>query len=151
MAYWKVATFTRWTTIASVNHMAVALAYPCGDWGQESGWTDIVGQTDAQINSRPIAYATMALGKLDDATLAALQANTHYLLLARWEADAETPSFDNRENVVTTAQRNAFVAYFSAEFGIDVSRIPVVANSVGRTRRAVLRDIVFDLRERLAV
>lgn len=138
MATWYVALFSKWTTVGGRNEMQCALDFP-------AEWTDFTGQPDDQIKNRSIAYCFMALGRVSDAVLASIQANPHYQILARWE-DADVPSFDNRQSTVTLAQKNAFVTYFNTEYGIDVSKIPVIANSVGRTRQAVLRDIVQDMR-----
>lgn len=138
MASWNVGVFTKWTG-SGRNDMAVAA------FG--GVWTDLGQQSDANIaQKRALAYCTLAHGLINDAQLAAIQADSHYLILVRWEETMGTPSFDNRLGIVTTTQKNAFVTYFQNEFGIDVSKIPVIANSVGKTRKAVLRDIVADLK-----
>jgi hypothetical protein len=137
VATWNIALFTKWSGV-SRNDMTVAQSYP-------AEWTDLGQQTDGFIKNRSAAFCTMALGRVDDATLAAIQADTHYQILARYE-DASSPSFDNRQSIITTGQRDAFVTYFSTEFGIAVGKIPVIQAAPGRTRQAVLIDIVQDLR-----
>ncbi len=138
MASWQIAVFSKWTGVGR-NDFQVALTYP-------ADWSDLCGQDDAVIKLRSGNYCVLALGRVDDATLAAINADAHYLILARYELDVITPSFDNRQSNVTLAQKNAFVTFFSTEYGIDVSKIPVIANAVGRTRMQVLRDIVVDMR-----
>lgn len=142
MARWNIGLFSKWVGVGE-NRMAVADTYA-------GAWTDVGQQDDtAIVTKKAVAYCTLVLGEVDDATLAAIQADSHYLILVRWEITAPgvNPSFDNRLNTVTSNQRDAFVAYFLAEFGISVAKIPVIQNSVGRTRIAVLRDIVQNIRE----
>lgn len=147
MSLWHVAIFDHWLTDENGrNYYQAMVLFPAGDWGEESGWTDLAGQDDGAIQLRSGAFCGLLRGKIDDATLTALQADARYLILVRWEADVDVPSFDNRQSVVTTNQKNTFVAYFQAEFGIDVGAIPVIANSVGRTRRQVLIDVREDMR-----
>jgi hypothetical protein len=147
MAVYKIVLFTKWSTVNGRNVMAVAETYPSpSSLGQEAGWTDLGQQDGPIITARSALYCTMALGKIDDAMLTAINADTHYMPLARWEVDVATPSFDNRQNIITTVQRDAFIAYFLSEFGINTAKIPVINNSPGRTRQAVLIDIVQDLR-----
>ena len=142
MARWMIATFTKWSTVNTINEMQVALDYP----STGHGWVDVTGQKDLDIKNRSGNYCALVLGELSDAQLTAFQADAHYIILVRWESNTDTPSFDNRDSVVTTTQKNAFVTYFANEFGINVAKVPVIANAVGQTRRAVLRDIVIDLR-----
>jgi hypothetical protein len=146
MANWKIVLFTKWSTVNGRNVLTVAETYPGTDLGQESGWTDLGQQDGPIITARDALYCTMALGKINDAQLTAIQADAHYQILARWEADVAVPSFDNRQSIITAAQRDAFVTYFQSEFGINVAKIPVIQNSPGRTRQAVIIDVVQDLR-----
>ena len=145
MATWMIATFTKWTTVKDVSEMQVAIDYP----SKGHGWADVTGQTDLDIKNRSGNYCALVIGELDDAQLTAFQADTRYIILARWEhvEPGKTPSFDNRDATVTTAQKNAFVTYFADEFGINVAKVPVIANAVGQPRKGVLRDIVSDLRK----
>lgn len=137
MATWNVVLFTKWVGTGR-NDMAVALSYP-------AEWTDLGQQDDTAIQARSVAFCTMAWGKILDAVLTAIQADSHYQILARWD-EPDGAVFDNRQSAVTVAQRDAFVAYFQTEFGINVAKIPIIQNSPGRTRRAVIVDIVQDLR-----
>lgn len=140
MATWNIGLFSKWAGVVGRNDPAISLAYA-------GAWTDLGQQSDANISARKaLAYCTLMHGLINDATLTAIQADSHYLILVRWEETMGTPSFDNRLGIVTTTQKNAFVTYFQNEFGINVAKIPVIANSAGKTRRVVLRDIVADLK-----